>query len=46
MSSLLDLCHELSRESVTYVFAQCVTYLYALYSILYRVCLMRRGILL
>jgi len=34
ISSLLDLCHELSRESVTYVFALCVTFLYALYSIL------------
>ncbi|HNQ44456.1 MAG TPA: hypothetical protein PKI59_08490, partial [Candidatus Cloacimonadota bacterium] len=33
ISSLLDLCHELSRESVTYVFALCVTFLYALYSI-------------
>lgn len=32
MSPLLGLCHELSRESVTYVIAQSVTYLYALYT--------------
>ncbi|MHB8819421.1 MAG: hypothetical protein ACYC7M_10235, partial [Bellilinea sp.] len=31
ISPLLGLCHELSCESVTYVIAQCVTFLCALY---------------